>query len=263
LQIYRIRKFPAKLSIFIIVLLIIVFNPRIRTGVKNFAFEILIKPFKVTSGIKTYFTRTKSLSEEILSLKQRVGALSVELARMKEVSLESERLRELLKFKKSLQYRTIVAKVIARDATDWRSAMIINKGRSRGIAEHMPCATTKGLIGSVAEVGPASSKVMLITDPNSKIGVILESSRESGVLVGSPQGTCKVIYLSLDADMKKGEKVLTAGFSAFFPKGLVVGEVTEVGIETPGLYKYAIVNPVCDMGKIEEVICIEVGKGAE
>ena len=182
---------------------------------------------------------------------------------MKEVSLENERLGKLLKFKKSLRYKTIVAKVIARDTTDWRSAIIVDKGRSLGIREHMPCVTTKGLIGSVAEVGFASSKVMLITDPNSKIGVVLESSRESGVLVGSSQGACRVIYLSLDADIKKGEKVLTAGFSAFFPKGLVVGEVTEVGIETPGLYKYAIVNPVCDIGKIEEVICIEVDKDAK
>ena len=263
MRIYRIRKFPAKLSIFILVILVITFNSKIRSGVKNITLEILVKPFKAVSGVKTYLTRAKNLSEENLLLKQRLGELSVEVARMKGLGLENARLGKLLDFKKSLSYKTIVAKVIARDSTDWRRAMIINKGRSRGIREHMPCVTTKGLVGSVVEVAPASSKVMLITDPNSRIGVVLESSRESGVLVGSSQGTCKVIYLSLDADIKVGEKVLTAGFSDFFPKGLMVGKVIEVGIETPGLYKYAAVDPVCDMDKIEEVICIEAGKSAE
>ena len=263
MRIHRIRRFPAKLSILIVVILVITFNSKIRSGVKNFTLEILVKPFKAASGVKKYFTRTKNFSKENLSLKQRLGELSVEVARMKEIGLENERLRKLLGFKKSLRYETIVAQVITRDSTDWRRAIIINKGRSSGIREHMPCATTKGLAGSVVEVGPASSKVMLITDPNSRIGVVLESSRESGVLVGSSQGTCKVIYLSLDADIKVGEKVLTAGFSDFFPKGLMVGKVIEVGIETPGLYKYAAVDPVCDMDKIEEVICIEAGKSAE
>jgi len=257
LRIYRIRKFPTKLFLLILIITVIAFNPKIISGFKNFTFGILTKPIKALSGVKIYFKRIKNLSEENLLLKQRVASLSIELARKKEISSENKRLRSLLDFKKPLHYKTIISKVIARDSTDWRKAIIINKGTRDGIREHASSATAKGLIGTVVEVGPSSSKVMLITDHNSRVGVIIEPSRESGVLIGSPEGECRVIYLSLDAKIERGDKVLTCGFSAFFPKGLAIGRVREIGLEKTGLYKYAVVDPFEDMGRIEEVVCID------
>lgn len=258
MQIHRIRKFPTKIVLLALIILIVVINPKILLGIKNFTFNILVKPFNVLSGAKTYFTKVKDLADDNLVLKQRLAALSVELARMRETARENERLHSLLNFKKGLSVKTIVAKVIARDSTDWRRALIINKGKLDGLRERMPCATADGLIGSLVDVGSTSSKVMLITDPNSRIGVMLESSRESGVLTGSPEGVCRVIYLSLDREIKKGEKVLTAGFSAFFPKGIAVGEVSGSKIDKAKLYKYATVTPYATLNKIEEVVCIEL-----
>lgn len=179
---------------------------------------------------------------------------------MKDISLENERLEALLKFKKKLRENCIIAKVVARDPSDWRSAVIINRGEKDGIRRNMPCATSKGLVGSVIEVSSSSSKVMLIADPNSRVGVILEPSRESGLLVGSPEAKCKIIYLSPDAKIEEGDRVLTAGFSTLFPKGLAVGKVGKTGLEKTNLYKYAFVVPFEKMERIEEVICIDIKK---
>ncbi|MGB2705367.1 MAG: rod shape-determining protein MreC [Candidatus Omnitrophota bacterium] len=260
MRIYRIRKFPAGLFLLILAIIIIAFNPKTFLSLKEFTFGIMAKPFAALKGVKTYFVHARHLSEENLHLKERLGALSVALARMKEISRENERLRDLLDFEKNLPYTVIAARVIARDPTDWRGVIIIDKGKTHGITEGMPCATVKGFIGSVGEASAASSKIMLITDPNSKIGVVLEGSRESGLLTGSPHGECKVIYLSLDSKIKKGERVLTAGFSQTVPKGLAIGKVTATGVEKPNLYKFAIVEPFEDMGKIEEVLCIDAGE---
>lgn len=257
---YRIRRFPSKLFILIIAVIILASSHKTRLAVKNFAFGILVKPFRVASGAKAYLTGVKNISEENLLLKQRLAMLSLELARTKNIASENERLKALLNFKKDLDYRAIAAKVVGRDSTDWRKTVIINKGKNQGIKERMPCATAKGLIGSVVEVGPDSSKVMLLTDPNSRVGVRLVPSREAGVLVGFSQGKCKVIYLSLDGDIKEGEAVFTASFSAFFPQGLMVGRVTEVANEKANLYRYAFVRLAEDMNKIEEVICIDAEK---
>jgi len=260
LRISRIRKIPAKIIVPLIIISLILTSANMRQGLKNFASGILTLPFKALSGAKRYFISQKNFSRENLVLKKRVASLSVELARMDEAKAENERLRALLGFTKPLRSKTIAAEVIARDSTDWRGGLIINKGSLSGIREHMPSATAEGVIGSVAEVAARSSKVMLITDPNSRIGVILEPSRESGILIGSAEGGVRVIYLSLDSDIKPGEKVLTAGFSAFFPKGLAIGEVTEVGMEPTNLYKHAVVKPFADLSRVEELVCIDAGK---
>lgn len=256
----RIRKFPTGLSLLILAVVVITFNPRISLRVKEFAFEIAAKPLAALKGVKTYFSRSKHLADENLTLKQSLGALSVTLARMKETSLENERLRELLNLKKSLPYTAIAASVIARDPADWRKSITIDKGRRHGIREGMPCISANGFIGSVEETSSTSSKVMLITDPNSKVGIVLESSRESGLLTGSPRGGCKAIYLSMDSKIERGEKVLTAGFNPMLPKGLAIGRVTATGVEKPNLYKYAVVEPFEDTGKLEEVLCIDAGE---
>jgi len=257
MRIYRIRKFPTGLSILVLVLLVIIFNSKILPRLEGSAFGIMTKPFRALQGVKAYFARPGHRVERNLLLKERIGALSVTLARMKEISRENERLRDILDFKKNLPYTVRAARVIARNPTDWRKSIIINKGKRHGITEGMPCATAKGLIGSVEAVSADSSRIMLITDPNSKIGVLLESSRESGLLTGSPRGVCKVIYLPIDSTIRKGERIVTAGFGRAAPKGLAIGKVVALGVENSNLYKYAIVEPFEDMGKIEEVLCID------
>jgi len=255
---HRLRKFPTKLLIILLLVIIIAVNPKLFLGVRGFVFKVASKPFKFLSNLKSRFVKIDELSKENLLLKQRIAELSIALARTDEISSENKRLNSLLDFKKKLNYKTIAAKVLMRESLDWRKAIIINRGKEDGIKLHMPCTTASGLIGSVVEAWGSSSKVMLITDPNSRVGVILEDSRESGVLIGSPSGNCKIIYISIDAEVRKGERVLTAGFSKFFPKGLPVGKVTGVGTEKTMLSKYALVTPFEDMNKIEEIICIDI-----
>jgi rod shape-determining protein MreC len=109
----------------------------------------------------------------------------------------------------------------------------------------------------VIEVGRYSSKVLLITDPSSKVGVVVQRNRQGGILTGRPDGLCKMIYIALDSDIAPGDRVITAGFGSIFPKGILIGTIVKVGKETGRLYKYAIVKPNQDLAKIEEVLCIK------
>jgi rod shape-determining protein MreC len=98
--------------------------------------------------------------------------------------------------------------------------------------------------------------VLLITDPNLKVGVMIRRNRQGGIMVGRPGGRCKIIYISLDSDAKAGDKIITAGFGSVFPKGILIGDVEKVGREEGRLYKYAVVRPSQDLSKLEEVLCI-------
>ena len=197
-----------------------------------------------------------SFREENRNLRERINFLSRKLEELKMVEAENVRLKNLLDFQKNSAYTIIPAQVIGRDPTNWSNSIIIDKGLTKGIREGKAVLYTKGLIGRVLEVGRYSSKILLITDPNSKVGVVIQRNRQGGILTGRPDGTCKVIYLSVDSDVSVRDKVITAGFGGAFPKDILVGEVVKVGKEPGRLYKYAIVKPAEDLSKLEEVLCI-------
>jgi len=182
------------------------------------------------------------------------------LARMSEETLaindDNARLRNLLDFRKMIPYTSIPAQVIGRDPSNWSNSLIIDKGSSSGIKTNMAVISTRGLVGRIVEAGKLSSKALLITDPNLKVGVLIRRNRQGGILTGRPGGRCKIIYISLDSDVRPGDKVMTAGFGSVFPKGILIGEIEKVGKEDGRLYKYAILKPSQDLSMLEEVLCI-------
>ncbi|MBL7158284.1 MAG: rod shape-determining protein MreC [Candidatus Omnitrophica bacterium] len=260
MQFYRIRKFPTKLTIVFIICLVFFLNPDLRLWLKKFTFHVAYIPARAFQNIKNSFAKTERLNEENLDLKRRVGELSVELSRMKQKKEQIERLEELLGFKLSLRYEAKASRVIARDIAGFRKFFVIDKGSRDGINENTPCVSLEGIVGNVVAVSPNTSKVMLITDPASRIGVTVTSSCETGLMLGSVEGQCRVIYLGLDGDIKEGDEVVTSGTSSLFPEGLPVGTIKHVGIERTKLYRYAEIIPYAEMSKIREVLAMNTGE---
>lgn len=198
-----------------------------------------------------------SLSEENRLLRERIDLLNRRIEESKYLYVENQRLKDILSFKNAIPYEAIPAEVIGRDPTNWSNSLIIDKGATHGIRQSKAVISMRGLVGRVLEVGRYSSRILLITDPNSKVGAVIQRNRQGGILIGRPDGRCKMIYIALDSDVAKGDKVITAGFGSVFPKGILIGEVVDSGKEPGRLYKYAIVHPAQDMTKLEEVLCIK------
>ena len=197
-----------------------------------------------------------ALKEENKILRDRVDLLTRMAEETKAINDDNARLRSLLDFSKMIPYRSIPAQVVGRDPSNWSNSLIIDKGSSSGIETNMAVMSTRGLVGRIVEVGKNSSKALLITDPNLKVGVLIRRNRQGGIMTGTPGGRCKIIYISLDSDVKPGDKVMTAGFGRAFPKGILIGEIEKVGKEEGRLYKYAILKPSQDLSRLEEVLCI-------
>jgi len=153
--------------------------------------------------------------------------------------------------------RGIFCRIIGRDPSHWSQTILLNKGQKQGIEIDMAVLGTEGLVGRVIAVEPHWSKVLLITDPDSKVGAILERSRETGLLVGTSRGLLTLEYLSTGADVREGDRVLTAGFGEIFPKGILIGEVVGFGIREETLLMYALVKPQEKLSQLEEVLCLK------
>ncbi len=197
-----------------------------------------------------------SLTEENRLLREKIDLLARRGEESKYLHIENQRLKDILDFKDAIPFAAVPAEVIGRDPTNWSNSLIIDKGSANQVRQGKAVISMRGLIGRTLEVGRYSSRILLITDPNSKVGVVIQRNRQGGILVGRPDGKCKIIYIALDSDVTKGDKVITAGFGSVFPKGILIGDVVSVDKEPGRLYKCAIVRPAQDMTKLEEVMCI-------
>lgn len=192
------------------------------------------------------------------TLKAENERLLQQTAQLQEVLAENARLKAVLDYKKTIpQFQVVVASVIARDMAAWSSTVMIDRGSSDGIAKGMPVVTSRGLIGNVIQVFPYSAKVLLVTDANSSVGALVQrpESRVAGIVKGAdaPALAPRMVNLARDADVIKGDKIITSGLGGIYPKGLPIGEVTDVVNEEGGLLKYAVVKPAVDFDRLEEV----------
>jgi rod shape-determining protein MreC len=251
----------ARLLIILFIFAIFIINSKsIASSVRVRLSDISSIPLKTIHAVFSAVKKVipfASLREENRLLREKADLLTRELDETVMIREENERLKTLLDFRKSTAYATVPAQVIGRDPTNWSNSVIISKGLADGIKPNKAVVSARGLVGRVIEVGMRSSKILLITDPNSKVGALIQRDRQGGVIVGRPDGRCKMIYIALDSDVTTGDKVITAGFGSIFPKDILIGEVIKVGKEPGRLYKYAIVKTSADLSKLEEVLCIK------
>jgi len=188
-------------------------------------------------------------------LKDEIAQMKMQQIRLVEDAGQAHRLQVLLGFKEQYISQTVPAQVISTTGSEFSRALYIDKGAKDGIAADMPVVTPEGIVGKVLRVFPTSSLVLLINDPTSGAGVILEKSRLQGILKGQANGTTVMNNVMSDEKVQPGERVITSGGDRIFPKGLPVGVVSNVG---PGqdLFLNIRVKPAATLNKIEEVLVI-------
>ncbi len=187
------------------------------------------------------------LNKEVLSLRQDKFELAEE-------SIQNYRLKKLLDFKESPSYPIVSANVIGGSPSLLRKEVIIvDRGTRDGISQGMPVASSEGIVGRVLSVGDRSSEVLLITDPVSAVDAFIHRTRVRGIVKGTGGG-CAMEYIEQNSDISIGDKVISSGKEGFFPKGVIIGTVSN--IETKGSFISAQVSPFVDLDSLEEVVII-------
>lgn len=185
-----------------------------------------------------------------------MAELESKLTELAEARKENERLRKLLDFRKSSQNKTLAAEVIGRDASFWRKILILNKGSNQGVRKDTAVFVPEGLVGQVLDAGPATARVLMLTDPDARVSSLADQSRAQGVVSGNGSPDLAMIYLELESGISVGETVLTSGIGGVYPKGIGVGKITGISRAADGLHLAAQVEPFVKFSKLEEVLCL-------
>jgi rod shape-determining protein MreC len=199
-----------------------------------------------------------STARDLVLLRDENERLRLENQRLREwqsvagrLQAENAALRELVRVTPDPGLRYIAARVIA-DRGAYVHSVLVNAGAEHGVRNGFAVLTAEGLAGRVIEAGAKSSRVLLATDINSRIPVVVERSRDRAVLAGDNTHEPTLLYLSPDASIEAGDRIVTSGHDGVFPPGLAIGTVIDVAVDAAG-EKSARVAPFVDWERLEFV----------
>ena len=163
---------------------------------------------------------------ENASLREERDRLMKWQAAARRLEAENRLLKELLNFKSNPAVSFISGRVVADTGGAFVQSMILNAGSNFGVRKGQAVVTGDGLLGRVASAGKLSSRVLLITDLNSRIPVVIESSRARAIMAGTNTNRPRLTHLPTGAVIANGDRIVTSGHGGVFPAGLPVGIVS-------------------------------------
>lgn len=212
-----------------------------------------------TSG----FQDVKKLQKENEELEEKVASLTEENNKLLEDQEELNRLTKLYELDQDYtQYDKVAAQVISKDPGNWYSTFVINRGSDDGIQVDMNVLADGGLAGIVTEVGKDWATVRSIIDDSSNVSATVASTSDNCMVTGNlllmEEGKLNFIQL-LDREDKvqPGDRIVTSDISDKFLKGILIGYIDEVEMDSNNLTKTGYLVPVVDFAHIHEVLVIK------
>jgi len=192
-----------------------------------------------------------------LALKLENDKLKLTVARLVEAQAENDRLRRMVGFAENSPAPVLTAPIIGEAPVMNLLTFKIGKGTADGVFTGMPVACADGVVGRVLTAGPRSADVLLLADTNFAIPVRVQRSRARAKVMGQGARARPALMQALRTDdIEDGDILVTAGTDDVFPKGLVVGRVTNVARASHGMFLSAEVVPAADIARIEEVFVL-------
>ena len=213
---------------------------------------------KTTSGVKdsvnTYFALSGAADENLL-LKSKLLELEAKVQDYDEKVQENKRLREMLGFVEKSQRKLHVSEIISTNIQTVFKSMRITGGSIDGIRIGMPVVSSGGVVGRIIRAGLKYSDVQLVVDADFHLDVLLQRTRVRGVLSGGAHNSCE-LHLHKRADIKIGDTIITSGFVGGFPKGLPVGKIKKITIESDDVSQKVSIEPWVKYERLDEVVVL-------
>ncbi|MBQ7106314.1 MAG: rod shape-determining protein MreC [Clostridia bacterium] len=229
---------------------------------------VISSPFQriatsISNGFRDFtqkFRDNETLIVEKSELQDEINHLNEQIADYEKIKAENEFYKNYLEIKDAhpdFQFESAV--IISRDSNDEYGAFTIDAGSVDGIQVHDPVITDAGLVGYVSSVGLTTSKVTTILDPNISVGAIDSRTSDAGIIGGNltltSSGKTRMYNIRRTSSVAIGDYVVTSG-SGVFPKGLLIGKISNISQEEFKTSLYAEIEPFVNVREIRQVMVI-------
>jgi len=202
------------------------------------------------------------LLAKIDKLTKELAVLTIANSQQKELIEENKKLRAQLNFSEVNNYKTVAAEVVARESllegVETGRDLIINKGAQDGLLVGQGVVSEEGVvIGKIIEVKDVSAKICLTTSAECKLAATIQNQdRTQGITDGDLGLTIKMNYIPQLEKISIGDTVITSGLGDKIPRGLVIGQITEVRNESNEVWQDATIEPLVNLNNLTVVSVI-------
>lgn len=178
----------------------------------------LARMFEDFESYTRIYEQNQELRRELQQLRAwREAAIQLEQQNARLLDLNNVRIDPRLTF--------VTGIVMADSGSPFRQSVLVNVGRQDGIVDGWAAMDGLGLVGRISGVGERTSRVILLTDTNSRIPVIIQPSGQRALLVGDNSAAPLAQFIETPEDVRPGDRVVTSGDGGVFPPDLLVGQI--------------------------------------
>ena len=200
----------------------------VATDVVSPLVDVLVAPARVMAGVFDYFRDLGHIYSDNQKLRAENKRLQIISEKSRALEIENKLLSKLLNYTPPPKAKFITARVIAEEGDAFSHSIIAYTGGEGNVKKGQVVMSDNGVIGRVDKPGKMYAKIILITDINSKIPVMVERTRVRGILSGDNTSVPKMIFIPLSAKLSVGDRIITSGVAGVFPPGLPIGKVSSV-----------------------------------
>ena len=219
----------------------------VATDIVSPVVDVLILPARLLANAYDYLKDLSLAHKQNQFLKAENRRLRLVSERARSLEIENRLLAKLLNYTRPDEENLVTARVVAEEGDAFFHSLIAYTGKNSTAQKGQIVLTDKGVVGRLDKVGQLYSKILMITDINSRIPVMIENTRVRGILAGDNELNPKLVFTPISADIKEGDRIVTSGVAGVFPAGLPIGVVSHVS------KREIRVLPFADLNKVEYV----------
>ena len=220
---------------------------------------LVLQPVKGAKDVSQYFQSLETAQTENQQSQQQLAAQANRAAQVEQLTLENQRLRDLLGLRERLKAEGMTAQVLYDAADPYTRKVVIDRGITHGVVAGSPVLDETGVVGQVTRVHPLVAEVTLLTDRDQAIPVLNTRTGVRSVAYGQsgPSGTeLELRFMAGNADVQEGDLLTTSGVDGVYPPGLPVAKVTQVERRAESAFARVLCTPSAQVNSASHVLVL-------
>lgn len=227
----------------------------------NPIYTVVQTPYQLWTWIADSFADRSHLRTENEQLTEQLRVARSKLLRFEALTEENRRLREIREASKGISERTLIAEIINVSVQPFRHMVVINKGADDGVFRGQPVLDAFGVVGQVMQVGKSTATLILITDAEHAVPIQVNRNGIRSIAVGTGEDAkLSLPYMTVEADVRRGDLLVSSGLDEIFPAGYPVATVTKVERNSADTFSLVEARPLAQLDRDREVLLLWADK---